>query len=414
MLRFDLLHAPREDGQVLIEPAVSTWRGLIEDHVRAHSATHEGLLMAGVPLGTVRRQTRQRLFGLEPSAGSVGESPAESGGRASSPPGIGQVERRAAGRDPALRRDGSCTSEEAGRMPAPQEGQTVQPTTALAPLVIACGHQPEFIHPGVWAKNVVVHHVARAAGTHGAILVVDNDAPRSTGLTVPAIDAEGYITARVIPLLNGVAAAAYEGRSPLEPAAIEALQRGVGSAASDSVIGEYCRGLATAAHPRDFVEQHLAARAGIDRTLGADLHELRVSRAFDGPFVADVLLNLERFARDYNASLAAYRHEQRVRGVDRPLPDLKRDGDRIEAPFWIYQPLQQRRRLWVAGRHETVVLHADAQAIAEVARRDLLRDPTGALAGLSPWVVRPRSLTLTLWARLLVCDLFVHGIGGAK
>jgi len=37
-----------------------------------------------------------------------------------------------------------------------------------------------------------------------------------------------------------------------------------------------------------------------------------------------------------------------------------------------------------------------------------------ALASLAPWVIRPRALTLTLWARLLACDLFVHGIGGAK
>ena len=29
-------------------------------------------------------------------------------------------------------------------------------------------------------------------------------------------------------------------------------------------------------------------------------------------------------------------------------------------------------------------------------------------------MIRPRALTLTLWARLLVCDFFVHGIGGAK
>jgi hypothetical protein len=36
------------------------------------------------------------------------------------------------------------------------------------------------------------------------------------------------------------------------------------------------------------------------------------------------------------------------------------------------------------------------------------------LKSLLPWVVRPRALALTLWARLLACDLFVHGIGGAK
>ncbi len=30
------------------------------------------------------------------------------------------------------------------------------------------------------------------------------------------------------------------------------------------------------------------------------------------------------------------------------------------------------------------------------------------------WRLRPRALTLTIWARLLLADLFIHGIGGAK
>ena len=45
---------------------------------------------------------------------------------------------------------------------------------------------------------------------------------------------------------------------------------------------------------------------------------------------------------------------------------------------------------------------------------ELERDPDRALASLRPWLIRPRALTLMLWTRLLVCDLFIHGIGGAK
>ena len=35
-------------------------------------------------------------------------------------------------------------------------------------------------------------------------------------------------------------------------------------------------------------------------------------------------------------------------------------------------------------------------------------------AELGEWRLRPRALTLTLWARLLLADVFIHGIGGAK
>jgi hypothetical protein len=36
------------------------------------------------------------------------------------------------------------------------------------------------------------------------------------------------------------------------------------------------------------------------------------------------------------------------------------------------------------------------------------------LASLTRWALRPRALALTLWIRLMLCDLFVHGIGGAR
>ena len=48
--------------------------------------------------------------------------------------------------------------------------------------VIAAGHQPEFVHPGVWAKHVVAHRVAGACSLQGIDLVVDSDVPASCTL----------------------------------------------------------------------------------------------------------------------------------------------------------------------------------------------------------------------------------------
>jgi hypothetical protein len=96
------------------------------------------------------------------------------------------------------------------------------------------------------------------------------------------------------------------------------------------------------------------------------------------------------------------------------LPDLTRDGERIETALWIYQPTQPRRRLWVRHTGDRIGLHADHEHVGTVGADELRRDVDVVLRSLRPWVVRPRALTLTLWARLLACDLFVHGIGGAK
>ncbi|HON68175.1 MAG TPA: hypothetical protein PLS23_16940, partial [Phycisphaerae bacterium] len=373
MLRFDRLQTPRRDGEVLIEPAAALWAGLIEQDIR-HRKPHECTLrLAGMPIEEVRHATRARVLGPK-----------------------------------------------------------------VTGPVIACGHQPEFAHPGVWAKHVIVAEVASRLGAHGADLVVDNDAPRTTALTLPDPDPDGYIDQQIIPVLRGTTGAAYESRPPLNPAAIDAIQRQIadtlagitiaddghladggppadgGRLADTSLVFQYLSGVASAARPRDFVEQHLAGRAHVDRLFAIDLQEIRVSDAFNGPFVADILLNLERFAHEYNSSLAEYRREQRVRSPDRPLPDLKRVEDRLEAPFWIYQPLQQRRRLWIASRGDALDLFAGPDLVGTLSRTELARSAAAALASLAPWVIRPRALTLTLWARLLLCNLFVHGIGGAK
>jgi hypothetical protein len=95
------------------------------------------------------------------------------------------------------------------------------------------------------------------------------------------------------------------------------------------------------------------------------------------------------------------------------------DGDWLEAPFWLWTAEKpHRRRVFVRscgeglelsdreGTHVRLPLTADRDADLAVER----------LADLSEQGIRlrPRALTTTLYARLLLSDLFVHGIGGAK
>src|SRR5262249_36937452 len=42
--------------------------------------------------------------------------------------------------------------------------------------VVMTGHQPEFMHPGVWVKNVVAVALARRAGGDAEFVAVDSDA----------------------------------------------------------------------------------------------------------------------------------------------------------------------------------------------------------------------------------------------
>jgi hypothetical protein len=71
------------------------------------------------------------------------------------------------------------------------------------------------------------------------------------------------------------------------------------------------------------------------------------------------------------------------------MPDLTREGERVELPFWTYVPGQPRERL---------VARAGSDPFREI--------QPGA-------VIRPRALALTMFMRLFFADLFIHGIGGA-
>lgn len=351
MLRFRHLQTPPDDGGILLEPPLEHWRALLEQNARLLSKI--GGTLAGMAISEARQQVRSQLLG-----------------------GAGHVR------------------------------------------IIAAGHQPEFVHPGVWAKHVAVRAFAGAAGTAGIDFVVDNDAPRSADLRVPAPGDDELLAVREIPFTTAPAGAAYEGRAPLTAARIAQIRQELAVALKQQLnnwlVPAYLDGLAEWVGPGDAVDQHLAGRLRIDRELGADLPEHRVSAVVGGPFVADLLLNADRFAAAYNESLRAYRKEQEIRSPDRPLPDLGRASGRTETALWVYQPLQRRRRLWIEPKGDAIRCYAEESAIGDLSTADLTRDFATAAECLRPWVIRPRALTLTLWARLLACDLFVHGIGGAK
>ena len=56
-----------------------------------------------------------------------------------------------------------------------------------------------------------------------------------------------------------------------------------------------------------------------------------------------------------------------------------------------------------------------AKSAGVVSPTDLRDDCSAAIAGaIGDWQIRPRALAQTMYARLFACDLFIHGIGGAK
>ena len=120
-----------------------------------------------------------------------------------------------------------------------------------------------------------------------------------------------------------------------------------------------------------------------ERKWGCHNLELPVSRlsrtkAFQ-LFAASLFDDRFRFREVYNAAIRAYRDANGIRSAHHPAPEL---AER-EVPFWERTP-DGRRRL-----------------------REVTLD-------ITPRNLRPRALTLTLFARVCLGDFFIHGIGGGK
>ncbi len=291
-------------------------------------------------------------------------------------------------------------------------------STCTGPIILT-GHQPDFIHAGVWAKHIVASQLAHAFSGKAVNLVVDSDALHDTVLNVPTATDRGYEIkpVRYAPMVRGLA---HESIVKLDPARLQSFQHSVreflGSKYAQSCMPAYFSAMASASDARDWVDQTVTARRSVEHAFGVEMIEHRVSRVWFSPFLADMLANAPRFRACYNAALTDYRRKNRVRSPNRPIPDLAGDGQRCELPVWVYRTQEPRRRLFVETQGDRVALYADHEPIAQTSSQQL-QTWEGARAVLKDaggYHFRPRALSLTLWARVLVGDLFIHGIGGAK
>jgi predicted transcriptional regulator len=287
-----------------------------------------------------------------------------------------------------------------------------------APIVVT-GHQPEFYHAGVWAKNFVASRLAAALGGHAVNLVVDNDAPKKTTITVPHLR-DRMLAAQEVPFAEYRVGWAFEQFDAIDARGgarlIDEIRGALGRDAYDaSCLPIMEPALTSPERDWDLVEQVTAARKRAEQRFGLDLQERRVSQVWTGPLLLDILLNADRFAACYNAALQEYRQSLGISGPNRPVPDLTSRDDRIELPVWVYRRAQARRRLFLDRQCEKITLYADNDAIGSLGVHDLVHGGAGErLGAVLGWRFRPRALTLTLWARLLLADVFIHGIGGAK
>lgn len=301
-------------------------------------------------------------------------------------------------------------------------------TDPTAPIVVT-GHQPELFHPGVWVKNFAASAVAGRVSGLALNLLVDNDLPKGPEIRVPHRhgDQVGLTT---------VAYDTWATDAPFEDLRVAdeqlfssfggRVRRLLGSIVPAPLIESYWPRVVGFGDRTDRVALRLAlARRSVEQDWGARNLEVGLGRLCDDEpfhwFVSHILANLDRFQRIHNDALRAYRQAHRIRSRNHPVADLGRQGDWLESPFWAWRADAPRRRpllirqlartmeLRIGGESDPLIelpLASDREACCAVERLN-------ELAGLGVRL-RTRALTTTMYARLLLGDLFIHGIGGAK
>jgi len=294
-------------------------------------------------------------------------------------------------------------------------------------VIIACGHQPGFHHPGVWLKNHVVHRLASELDGAGVNLVIDTDAPGNIDFHVPRV-LDGKARVEHFRCLQIHSAIALEEQRVDGSPCVAGLAENVLPLLPDNSCrrhaGRYLQFLNRAAHSGSAVEHVFTfARRRIEEEAGVHNLELPYSAAcgFDSfhLLVLEIIRRSEEFAAIYNNCLAEYRRKFKVRGKANPIPDLRIDGDTIELPLWIWRAGQTRRPMVIrrrAGGRVDVLL--GGKAVGEFSHAELAGSAAGihaiqrlAAAGIR---IRSKAIVTTAFIRLFLCDLFVHGIGGAN
>jgi len=302
--------------------------------------------------------------------------------------------------------------------------------------IIMAGHQPTLFHPGVWFKNFAIDAIAKrfssaASGaengrTVAINLVIDNDVAASSSIRVPTFDPEtGKISRGTVVYDSAAGGVPFEQNRIRDLKTFEQFAQHVQSTIAPLVDRPLIDSLwpyaVKAAGRCENVSCALAqARHALEGEIGLRTLELPLSVVCRSePFAAfalTIISDAARFQSVYNAAAIEFRHANHIRSTAHPVPNLGADGEWIEVPFWIYSDhWPQRRGAWSRVVGKTLEISDRGEHTIQISL-PITADSPAELATQfgSKFKLRPRALATTMYARLFLSDLFIHGIGGAK
>ncbi len=293
--------------------------------------------------------------------------------------------------------------------------------------ILLAGHQPEIFHPGVWLKNFVLHQLARQHDAVAVNLVIDSDTIKTSSLRVPGGTVAKPRAAAVL-FDSPSAEIPFQARTIQDPELFASFGRRAAERlaplVADPMLRDFWPLAVECARRTQNLGQSLSqARHQWEGHWGLTTLEIPQSLVCCLPafhqLTAHLLAHLPRLWEVYNCAIAEYRRKHHVRSHSHPAPELAAEGAWLEAPFWIWTADNpRRRRVFVQPRGDDMVV-SDLQGLEVALRLSPESEADAAVAQLAELSgrgihLRSRALLTTLAARVLLGDLFIHGIGGAK
>jgi hypothetical protein len=294
-------------------------------------------------------------------------------------------------------------------------------------LIFIAGHQPQMFHPGVWFKNFALGHLANRHHATAINLIIDSDAVSTTSLRVPGGSAANP-TALLMPFDRPNPAIPFEERRIEDRELFESFGQRVTEQIAQLIpnplIETFWATAVRQSHATDRLGASIAQARHIQEaqwglaTLEIPQSHVCELNAFHW-FAAHLLSQIPKFSAVYNEAVREYRRLYRIRSTAHPVPDLVTENEWFETPFWIWSQENPMRKRLFAKHESSELLLTDRQAINERLPLTDQSDNGPAVEKLEELCqrgikIRSRALITTLWARLVLGDLFIHGIGGGN
>ena len=307
--------------------------------------------------------------------------------------------------------------------------------------IIQNGHQPIFFHPGIWIKNIFLNELLKFPLMDrclGLNIILDNDICKDLNLSLPAPSSGGNLKLEEAHFLSPVLTSNFPFEEYLCPSLelvtkftqnIICKLKPLESENKDILnnFKNFARCLENSS--RFFNQNHTKGNLGEFLGLARRLYEQEIEPAYlEIPFsqicnsdeflsfFLEIIKNIKPFSKTYNNKLDEYRKSFEIKNRAHPSSNLMIKENLTEVPFWIWRGGDQRRKIFILREEGGNYLYNDSYGKVFHIEKDSLKSLSSLKAFLKEkkLKIRPKALLLTLYNRLFISDLFIHGLGGAK